>query len=112
MTTVLNPGIVHDLKPEINSGAQPCVVAADSTFDLRDHVVPVKRVAVVLVPDLLDRLNIAHHQLLVGKRAVSNVETILILSHRARTRQVECRISILHSILAVCKAIWGALVWI
>ena len=66
--------------------------------------------AVVLVPDLFDSINILHHELPIRKWAITNVLCFLGLGHGAFTSQRERNIATFHSVLALVEAIRFAFV--
>jgi hypothetical protein len=67
-------------------------------------------VAVVLVPNLFDCIDIPHHELPVRKWAITNVLGVLGLRHGAFTNQREGNLSTFHSVLALVVAVRFAFV--
>lgn len=66
--------------------------------------------AVVLVPDLFDSIDVPHHELSIRKWAITNVFGILGLWHGAFTSEREGDFSTFHSVLALVVTIWFAFV--
>lgn len=66
--------------------------------------------AVVLVPDLFDSIDVPHHELSIRKWAITNVFGILGLGHGAFTSQRESDFSTFHSVLALVVAVRFAFV--
>ena len=66
--------------------------------------------AVVLVPDLFDSIDISHHELLIRKWAITNVLGVFGLAHGTFTSQREGNFSTFHSVLALVVAVRFAFV--